>query len=425
MRVSLRHSTRYTYGRPVTISPHVVRLRPAPHTRTAIESYSLRIAPERHFLNWQQDPFGNFQARLVFPEPAASLEVEVDLLADLIAINPFDFFLDSDAERLPVHYEAGLRRELHPYFDTLPLESRLASLVETCRSRFARGRRRTMDVLVDINQHIQRLLRYDIRMEPGVFAPEKTLTVGHGSCRDFAWLSCQVLRHLGFATRFASGYSVQLKPDEKPVEGLAGVAEDVVDLHAWTEVFLPGAGWIGLDATSGLLAGEGLETRTIENAKETPPLRRGISATGVVRTALCVEPRRDILHVFLPPLSTEEAYLELTAAVEGTAAALSRPVRLEGYPPLMDARLDKVQRTSIATDLNGDAGRVCGRRMLSRLATPRSFAPHHRRTRASDFRCLRYLERPRRGRLHVPRVASRWAHVRHPTAQRPRGREPA
>ena len=257
MRVSLHHSTRYAYSRPVTISPHVVRLRPAPHTRTAIEGYSLRIAPEHHFLNWQQDPFGNFQARLVFPEPSASLQVEVDLLADLISINPFDFFLDSDAEKLPVQYEAGLRRELAPYFDALPLESRLAGLVETCRTRFARGGRRTMDVLVDINQHIQRLLRYDIRMEPGVFAPEETLTVGHGSCRDFAWLSCQVLRRLGFATRFASGYSVQLKPDEKPVEGPAGVAEDVVDLHAWTEVFLPGAGWIGLDATSGLLAGEG------------------------------------------------------------------------------------------------------------------------------------------------------------------------
>jgi len=257
MRISLHHSTRYAYSRPVTISPHVVRLRPAPHTRTAIEGYSLRIAPERHFLNWQQDPFGNFQARLVFPEPSASLEVEVDLLADLIAIDPFDFFLDGAAEELPVRYEAGLRRELHPYFDTLPLEARLAGLVETCRTRFALNGRRTMDVLVDINQHIQRLLRYDIRMEPGVFSPEKTLTVGHGSCRDFAWLSCQVLRHLGFATRFASGYSVQLKPDEKPVEGPAGVAEDGVDLHAWTEVFLPGAGWIGLDATSGLLAGEG------------------------------------------------------------------------------------------------------------------------------------------------------------------------
>ncbi len=257
MRVSLHHSTRYQYDRPVAFSPHVVRLRPAPHTRTAIDAYSLRVVPERHFLYWQQDPFGNYQARLVFPQPAQQLRVEVDLIADLVAINPFDFFLDEGADKLPVRYPEALRRELAPYLDTLPLEARVADLVETCRSRFARAGRRTIDALVDINQHVQRLIRYDLRMEPGVFAPEQTLRLGHGSCRDFAWLLCQALRHLGLATRFASGYSIQLKPDEKPVEGPVGVAEDVADLHAWTEVFLPGAGWIGLDASSGLLAGEG------------------------------------------------------------------------------------------------------------------------------------------------------------------------
>ena len=257
MRVSLHHTTRYQYDRPVTLSPHVVRLRPAPHTRTSIEAYTLRIAPEQHFLNWQQDPFGNFQARLVFTELSASVEVTVDLVADLIAINPFDFFLEESAEKLPLRYEPGLQHELGPYLDAVLAETRLAGLVETCRTKYARDGRRTMDVLVDINQHIQRLLKYDIRMEPGVFTAEKTLTLGHGSCRDFAWLQCQVLRHLGFATRFASGYSIQLKPDEKPVQGPAGVLQDVADLHAWTEVFLPGAGWIGLDATSGLMAGEG------------------------------------------------------------------------------------------------------------------------------------------------------------------------
>jgi uncharacterized protein (DUF2126 family)/transglutaminase-like putative cysteine protease len=217
----------------------------------------MTVIPEQHFLNWQQDPFGNFQARLVFPERAKTLTVEIDLLADLITINPFDFFLDEDADELPLRYGPTLERELAPYFDKLPVEPRVAALVEWCRREYARAGRRTIDVLVDVNQHIQSILRYDIRMEPGVFAPEQTLTLGHGSCRDFAWLSCQVLRHLGFATRFASGYSIQLRPDEKPVEGPAGVAEDVADLHAWTEVFLPGAGWIGLDATSGLLAGEG------------------------------------------------------------------------------------------------------------------------------------------------------------------------
>ena len=257
MRVSLHHRTRYAFNRAVSFSPHIVRLRPAPHARTPIEAYSLKISPLPHFLNWQQDPFGNFQARLVFPEPGSELMVDVDLVANLIASNPFDFFLEESAETLPVRYQPDLAKDLQPYFHTLDLEPKLASLVEHCRTHFSQAGRRTMDVLVDINRHVQRLLRYDIRMEPGVFAPEHTLTVGHGSCRDFAWLQCQLLRHLGFATRFASGYSIQLRPDEKPIAGPAGVSQDVADLHAWTEVFLPGAGWVGLDATSGLLAGEG------------------------------------------------------------------------------------------------------------------------------------------------------------------------
>jgi uncharacterized protein (DUF2126 family)/transglutaminase-like putative cysteine protease len=257
VRVSLHHRTSYTFDRPVSLSPHIVRLRPAPHTRTAVEAYSLKIQPAQHFINWQQDPFGNFQARLVFPDPTSLLEIDVDLVANLIATNPFDFFLEECAEKHPALYEPGLRRELLPYLQVAPEQARLAELVRFCQERYARDGRRTMDVLVDINQHVQRLLRYDIRMEPGVFTPEETLHLGHGSCRDFAWLQCQLLRHLGFATRFASGYSIQLRPDEKPVSGPAGVGQDVADLHAWTEVFLPGAGWVGLDATSGLLAGEG------------------------------------------------------------------------------------------------------------------------------------------------------------------------
>ena len=257
MRVSLFHQTRYAFDRPVSLSPHVVRLRPAPHTRTTIEAYSLKILPAEHFINWQQDPFGNFQARLVFPKPVSELTIVVDLVADLVTVNPFDFFLEECAEKLPPVYESGLRRELGPYFDQLAIQPRLDALVRTCRERYWRDGRRTMDVLVDINRHLQASLRYDIRMEPGVFEPDETLRLGHGSCRDFAWLQCQLLRRLGFATRFASGYSIQLRPDEKPVVGPVGVADDLADLHAWTEVFLPGAGWVGLDATSGLLAGEG------------------------------------------------------------------------------------------------------------------------------------------------------------------------
>jgi uncharacterized protein (DUF2126 family)/transglutaminase-like putative cysteine protease len=257
IRVALHHVTRYHYDRPVNLLPQVVRLRPAPHCRTPIEAYSLRIRPEPHFLNWQQDPFSNYQARLVFPNKATELSVEVDLVAEMTVINPFDFFVESSAEHCPFDYGAALRRDLGPYLEVAPPGRRFAEFVERARMEDARPGRRSIDVLVDLNRRVQRSLRYDIRMEPGVFSPEETLERGHGSCRDFAWLLVQMLRSLGYAARFVSGYSIQLKADEKPLVGPAGVEHDSTDLHAWTEVYLPGAGWVGLDATSGLLAGEG------------------------------------------------------------------------------------------------------------------------------------------------------------------------
>jgi uncharacterized protein (DUF2126 family)/transglutaminase-like putative cysteine protease len=256
IRVALHHTTRYLYDRPVTPSPHVVRLRPAPHCRTPIIAYSLKVTPKDHFLNWQQDPFGNYEARLVFQKEATELAFEVDLVADMTVINPFDFFLEEDAEHYPFAYSAALRRDLEPYLRAPAFGPKFAKFVEGARALAGKGRR-CVDVLVDLNQHVMKSLRYDIRMEPGVFLPEETLVRGHGSCRDFAWLLVQTLRQLGLAGRFVSGYSIQLKADEKPLRGPSGVERDATDLHAWAEVFLPGAGWVGLDATSGLMAGEG------------------------------------------------------------------------------------------------------------------------------------------------------------------------
>jgi uncharacterized protein (DUF2126 family)/transglutaminase-like putative cysteine protease len=257
IRVALHHVTHYTYDRPVQLAPHVVRLRPAPHSRTPITAYSLKVTPSDHFLNWQQDPFSNWQARFVFPKLTREFKFEVDLVADLTTINPFDFFLEEYAEKVPFDYEAELKRELAPYLETIDTGAKVAQLVGHVRDNVAKPETRSIDVLVEINQIIQRSLRYDIRMEPGVFTPEETLVRGHGSCRDFAWLMVNVCRHLGFAARFVSGYSIQLVADQKPVEGPAGVSQDVTDLHAWTEVYLPGAGWIGFDSTSGLMCGEG------------------------------------------------------------------------------------------------------------------------------------------------------------------------
>jgi uncharacterized protein (DUF2126 family)/transglutaminase-like putative cysteine protease len=257
IRVALNHKTRYTYDRPVMLDPHTVRLRPAPHCRTPILSYSLRVTPADHYINWQQDPFSNYQARLAFPKATRELLVEVDLVAEMVVINPFDFFVDESAERYPFRYEPALAVELAPYLERLPVGGRLGTLIEEVRTRHCRGNPRSVDVIVAVNQELQQRLRYDIRMEPGVFAPEETLERGHGSCRDYAWLAVQLLRNLGFATRFVSGYSIQLVADVKALDGPSGVSADATDLHAWAEVYLPGAGWIGLDATSGLLAGEG------------------------------------------------------------------------------------------------------------------------------------------------------------------------
>ncbi len=253
IRVALNHYTRYRYDRPVALSPHVVRLRPAPHCRTPIRAYSLRILPEAHFINWQQDPFGNYLARLVFPEKTTEFSVEVDLVADLTVINPFDFFLEEYAEKFPFAYPAELAEELAPYLKIREKGTRLMEWLEGVDP----APRATMDFLVALNQRLQEEVAYSIRMEPGVQTCEETLERRIGSCRDSAWLLCQILRHLGLASRFVSGYLVQLTSDVKALDGPSGPEADFTDLHAWTEVYLPGAGWVGLDPTSGLLASEG------------------------------------------------------------------------------------------------------------------------------------------------------------------------
>jgi uncharacterized protein (DUF2126 family)/transglutaminase-like putative cysteine protease len=253
IHVALYHVTRYRYDRRVQLGPQVVRLRPAPHSRTAVRSYSLRIEPAQHFINWQQDPFANHLARLVFPDKTTEFTVTVDLVAEMAVHNPFDFFLEPHAEVVPFDYGAALAHDLAPYLAKAPATPRFAQLLAS----IDRGEQRTIDFLVGLNQRLQRDIRYLIRMEPGVQTPDQTLVNGSGSCRDSGWLLVQLLRHLGLAARFVSGYLIQLKPDVQALDGPSGAERDFTDLHAWCEVYLPGAGWIGLDPTSGLLAGEG------------------------------------------------------------------------------------------------------------------------------------------------------------------------
>ncbi len=253
IHAALSHVTHYRYDRPVNLGPQVIRLRPAPHCRSKVVSYSLKIEPATHFVNWQQDPFANYQARLVFPEKTREFKVTVDLVVEMAVYNPFDFFLEPSAEKFPFKYDNLLKQELAPYLAADPLTKRL----KACLARIDRKKRRSIDFLVDVNQMVHHAISYTIRMEPGVQTPDETLKLGSGSCRDSAWLLVQLLRHCGLAARFVSGYLIQLKSDVKSLDGPSGTEVDFTDLHAWCEVYLPGAGWVGLDATSGLLAGEG------------------------------------------------------------------------------------------------------------------------------------------------------------------------
>lgn len=257
IRVALHHKTHYKFDRAVNLSPHEVRLRPAAHARTPIESYSLKVRPEKHFLNWQQDPYGNWLARLVFPEKTTELSIEVDLVADMTVINPFDFFLEAYAEAYPFQYTKDNQRELTAYLEVEPAGPRLTQWLQSARSELLGKPINTIDFLVALNAKLQRDISYLIRMEPGVQTPEETLQRAQGSCRDSGWLLVQICRHFGIAARFASGYLIQLTADQKALDGPSGTERDFTDLHAWCEAYLPGAGWIGLDPTSGLLAGEG------------------------------------------------------------------------------------------------------------------------------------------------------------------------
>jgi uncharacterized protein (DUF2126 family)/transglutaminase-like putative cysteine protease len=257
IRVALHHKTRYQFDRLVRLSPHEVRLKPAAHARTPILSYSLTALPKNHFINWQQDPYGNYIARFVFPEKVQTLEFTVDLVADMTVINPFDFFVEKYAEHFPFQYTNQQTLELSAYLKQEPMGDLLEAWVAKAKKEIIKQHLSTANFLVAINQQLQQEIGYLVRMEPGVQTPEETLTKLTGSCRDSAWLLVQIFRHLGLAARFVSGYLIQLTADIEALDGPSGTTVDFTDLHAWTEVFIPGAGWIGLDPTSGLMAGEG------------------------------------------------------------------------------------------------------------------------------------------------------------------------
>ncbi len=367
IHASIHHLTHYTYDRPVTLGPQIIRLRPAPHSRTRMISHSLKVSPGGHFVNHQQDPYGNWLARFVFPEPVTELKIEVDLVADMTVYNPFDFFVEDSAEFWPFDYPQDLREDLVIYRRADPVTPKLAALLAT----LPRDRTRTVDMLVALNARISQDVAYTIRMEPGVQTPEETLTVCSGSCRDSSWLLVQVLRNLGFAARFVSGYLIQLAPDVKSLDGPSGTSVDFTDLHAWCEVFLPGAGWIGLDPTSGLLTGEShIPLAATPHYRNAAPISGGYSAYGELKTdfAFDMKVRRVAEHPRITKPFSDAAWAELDALGRKVDAALAAgDVRLTmgGEPTFVS--IDDFQSAEWNTDAVGPQKRALADDLIRRL----------------------------------------------------------
>jgi transglutaminase-like putative cysteine protease len=252
VQVALKHKTIYRYDRPVILGPQIVRLRPAPHCFAKTSAFALDISPDEHSCHWQQDPFGNFVARIIFPQKTEHFSTEVNFIANLETTNPFNFFVEPEAEEFPFTYVASTKEQVRPFLTPDVAGPLLANYLH----RLPQHMQSTVELLVSVNRQLRHDVQYVTRDEPGVQGCEETLRKGSGSCRDSAWLLVQILRHIGIAARFVSGYLVQLNNDIASIQTGSGDT-DTFELHAWSEAYVPGAGWIGMDPTSGLLAGEG------------------------------------------------------------------------------------------------------------------------------------------------------------------------
>ncbi|MEL6336242.1 MAG: transglutaminase family protein, partial [Pseudomonadota bacterium] len=337
INAAITHRTTYRYDKRITLGPQVIRLRPAPHSRTRILSFSQSITPEEHFLNWQQDPFGNWLARAVFPEKVDHFEVTVDLIADMAAVNPFDFFLEEHAQSFPFAYGAELEHDLTPYFE---LQKSYGELFEAFLKTLPKKDESTIDWLVAINQAVWKAVNYTIRMEPGVQTPEETLKLALGSCRDSAWLMVHLMRRMGVAARFVSGYLLQLTPDIKAVDGPSGPEADFTDLHAWCEVYAPGAGWIGLDPTSGLFAAEGhIPLAATPNPSSAAPITGGHEPAEVSFSHhMEIRRVREEPRITLPFTDDEWALIDAAGhAVDGHLAAGDVRLTMGGEPTFVSA----------------------------------------------------------------------------------------
>ena len=370
IRAAVYHLTHYRYDRPVSLSPQIIRLRPAPHSRTRVISHSLKVTPAEHFVNHQQDPYGNWLSRFVFPELVRELKIEVDLVADMTVYNPFDFFVEDSAEVWPFEYGEDVRPDLVIYRTPEPAGPWLQAFLKG----IDRAQKRTIDFAVDLNRRLSQEVKYVIRMEPGVQSPDETLEIGAGSCRDSGWLLVQILRHLGLAARFVSGYLIQLKPDLVALDGPPGTDHDFTDLHAWAEVYLPGAGWIGLDPTSGLLTGEShIPLAATPHYRNAAPIT-GVASFANVDFSFDMRVTRVAEHPRITKPFSEEAWAALDRLGEQVDKALNEgDVRLTmgGEPTFVS--IDDFESPEWNSEAVGPMKRELADRLIRRLRD--RFAP--------------------------------------------------
>ena len=313
IQVALHHRTQYKYDRPVSLGPQVIQLRPAPHCRTPILGYALDVTPQDHVLHWQFDSLVNHIARVIFPDRTSIFALDVRLLADLTPINPFDFVLDPGYESFPFAYSEELANDLEPYRAVNPAGPRLRSFVDS----ISRGKQSTVSFLVGLNGRVRSEIGYTMRLEHGVQSCEQTLGQRSGSCRDSAWLLVRICRELGLAARFVSGYLIQLADEDQPPGESTGPKTDTADLHAWTEVFLPGAGWIGLDPTSGLFAAEGhIPLACAPTPSQAAPIGGTVEPSGVEFSHSIDVRRVDEAPRLTKPYS-EDAWAQIRAVAHG------------------------------------------------------------------------------------------------------------
>ena len=371
IKASIYHLTHYKYDRPVVLGPQIIRLRPAPHSRTRVISHSLKVSPDKHFVNYQQDLYGNWLARYVFPEPVRELKIEVDLVADMTVYNPFDFFVEETAETYPFQYPPEIADDLKIYLIPEPL----GPLLRTFLSTVSREKTRTVDFLVNLNARVSRETKYLIRLEPGVQTPEETLGNASGSCRDSSWLLVNALRHLGLAARFVSGYLIQLKPDLIALDGPVGTSVDFTDLHAWCEVYLPGAGWIGLDPTSGLLTGEShIPLSATPHYRNAAPISGGLTGNPQVEFNFDMKVTRVAEHPRITKPFSDESWAALDALGEKVDQALKEgDVRLTmgGEPTFVS--IDDFEADEWNTGADGPTKRKLADKLIQRLRD--RFAP--------------------------------------------------